>query len=89
MTEAQVWTMMGVFTTLFLGTLTIISTLFVRVVRSEVGGLRGEMIGEIGGLRTEMRTEIRRLDEKIDTRFDSLDRDIQTLFRHTFGTDRP
>jgi hypothetical protein len=36
MTEAQVWAMMGVFTALFLGTLTIVSTLFVHVVRSEV-----------------------------------------------------
>ena len=36
MTEAQIWAMMGVFTALFLGTLTIVSTLFVHVVRSEV-----------------------------------------------------
>jgi hypothetical protein len=35
-TEAQTWTMIGVFSAGFLGMLTIVSTLFVHVVRSEV-----------------------------------------------------
>lgn len=36
MTEAQTWTVIGVLAATFLGTLTIVSTLFVHVVRSEV-----------------------------------------------------
>ncbi|MGC3986506.1 MAG: hypothetical protein QM777_18245 [Pseudorhodoferax sp.] len=39
MTEPQVWTLIAVFTTLMLGTMTIISTMFVRVMRSELGRL--------------------------------------------------
>jgi hypothetical protein len=54
LTEPQAWTMIGVFTALMFGTLTTVSTLFVRVVRSEIGGLRGEMNGQIGGLQGEI-----------------------------------
>ena len=37
MTEPQVWAMMGVFTALMIGMLTVVSTLFIRVVRAEIG----------------------------------------------------
>ena len=37
MTEPQVWTVIGVFATALFGMLTIVSTLFVHVVRSEIG----------------------------------------------------
>lgn len=43
MTEPQVWVLIGVFAASIFGMLTIMSTLFVRVLRSEIGGLRGEM----------------------------------------------
>lgn len=39
MTEPQVWTLIAVFTALMIGTLTLISTMFVHVVRSEIGRL--------------------------------------------------
>lgn len=39
MTEPQVWTMIGVFSALMFGMLGVVSTLFVHVVRSEVGRL--------------------------------------------------
>ena len=39
MNDAQTWTIIGVLSAAFLGTMTIVSTLFVRVVRSEVGRL--------------------------------------------------
>lgn len=58
MTEPQVWTLIGVFAAGMMGTLTLISTLFVRVIRSEIAGLRGELLGEIGGLRGELGGEI-------------------------------
>ena len=41
--------MIGVFTALLLGMLTTVSTLFVRVVRSEVGGLHGVIDGGVRG----------------------------------------
>lgn len=39
MTEPQVWTMIGVFSAIFIGMLTVVSTLFIHVVRSEIGRL--------------------------------------------------
>jgi hypothetical protein len=84
MTEPQVWTLIGVFAAAVFGMITVVSTLFVRVIRSEIGGLRGEiggLRGEIGGLRGEMNARF----EAIDRRFDYLDRDVQTLTKHVFG----
>ncbi|MFT4051352.1 MAG: hypothetical protein QM677_03785 [Microbacterium sp.] len=43
MTEPQVWTLIAVFTTLMFGTMTIVSTMFVRVLRSEIGRLDGRL----------------------------------------------
>lgn len=39
MTEPQAWVLIGVFTAGLFGTLTIVSTLFVRVLRAEIGRL--------------------------------------------------
>lgn len=39
MTEPQVWTIIAVFAALMFGMLTIVSTLFVHVVKAEVGKL--------------------------------------------------
>ncbi|AZS39532.1 MULTISPECIES: hypothetical protein [Microbacterium] len=102
MNDAQIWTMIGSFTVLMFSTLTVVSTLFVRILRSEIGGLRTEMNGQIGGLRTEMngqidglRTEMNARFDSVNTRFDSvntridgLDRDVQALVKRTFGLDR-
>ncbi|MCC7128627.1 MAG: hypothetical protein IT192_07415 [Microbacteriaceae bacterium] len=73
MTEPQVWTLIGVFAAAFFGMLTIVSTLFVRVVRAEIGGLRNEINARF---------------ESVDRRFDGLDRDVQALMRREFGIDR-
>ena len=102
MTEPQVWTMIGVFTALMFGMLTLVSTLFVRVVRTEIGGLRGELIGEIGTLRGEIGTElgsiraemgaefgsIRGELRSLNTKVDGLDRDVQLLMSREFGKER-
>ncbi len=95
MDTAQIWTMIGAFTALMFGTLTVISTMFVRVLRSEIGGLRGEMNGrfdavnaridgEIGGLRGEMnglRGEIGGLRGEMNARFDTMNHRIDGLDR--------
>lgn len=95
MNDAQIWTMIGSFTVLMFSTLTVVSTLFIRIVRSEIGGLRTEMNGQIGGLRTEMngqisglRTEMNARFDTVNTRIDGLDRDVQAIVKHTFGLDR-
>ncbi|HEY5224755.1 MAG TPA: hypothetical protein VIJ18_17120 [Microbacteriaceae bacterium] len=70
MTEPQVWTLIGVFATAVFGMITVVSTLFVRIIRSEIGGLRGEMAARF---------------EAVDKRFDYLDRDVQALTKRVFG----
>ncbi|MFJ2370324.1 hypothetical protein [Microbacterium sp. NPDC087665] len=91
MNDAQIWAMIGAFTALMLGMLTVVSTLFIRVVRSEIGGLRSEMNGQIGGLRSEMnglRGEMTARFDAVNTRIDGLDRDVQAIVKRTFGLDR-
>ena len=73
MNEPQVWTLIGVFAAGMFGMITVVSTMFVRVVRGEIGGLRAEIKGDIAELRSEIR---------------SLDRDVYALMKHTFGIDR-
>lgn len=84
MNDAQIWAMIGAFCALMFGMLTVVSTLFVRVLRAEIGGLRSEMNGQIGGLRTEMNARF----DTVNTRMDGLDRDVQALVKRTFGLDR-
>ena len=73
MTEPQVWTMIGLMAAVFFGTMTLISTMFTRVVRSEIGGLRGEMNAEIGGLREVLHSEINGLRGEMNARFEAVD----------------
>ena len=80
MTEPQVWTMIGVFTALMFGMLTTVSTLFVRVIRSEIGGLRGEMKARFEAVDSRF--------DGMNVKFDNLDRDVQLLMRREFGIDR-
>ena len=94
MTEPQVWTLIGVFAAGMFGTLTLMSTMFVRVlraeigtVRGEIGSLRSEVKGEIGSLRSEVKGEIAGLRAEMNSKFESLDRDVQLLMRRQFGID--
>lgn len=73
MNDAQIWTMIGAFIALMFGMLTVVSTLFVRILRTEIGGLRGEMNARF---------------DAMSKRIDGLDRDVQALVKRTFGLDR-
>lgn len=73
MTQPQVWVLIGVFAAALFGMFTIVSTLFIRVIRSEIAGLRGEKLGRF---------------DRLEQRVDGLDRDMQALVKHTFGLDR-
>lgn len=84
MNDAQIWTMIGSFIALMLSMMTVVSTLFIRVVRTEIGGLRNEMNAQIGGLRGEMNARF----DTVNTRIDGLDRDMQAVVKRTFGLDR-
>lgn len=70
LTEPQMWTLIGVFATATFGMLTLMSTMFVRIIRAEIGGLRGEMNARF---------------ESVNHRLDGLDRDVQALTRRALG----
>ncbi|MGA1827883.1 hypothetical protein [Microbacterium sp.] len=95
MNEPQVWVLIGVFTTIMLGGMTLMTTLINRAtaeaingVRDEIGGLRGEIGGEIGGLRGEMNARFEAVHVRFDSlekRDDQLDGDVAALTRHLWG----
>lgn len=64
------WTVIGVFATSTFGLIGLVSTLFLRIIRSEISGLSNSLLAEI---------------RAIHTRIDHLDRDIQVLFNRAFG----
>ncbi|PVW04083.1 hypothetical protein DEA06_11900 [Microbacterium sp. Gd 4-13] len=59
MTEPQVWTLIGVFAAMMFGMLTIVSTLFVRVLRVEIGSLRTEMTSRIDNLDRDVQALVK------------------------------
>ena len=78
-TEPQVWTMIGLMAGVFFGTMTLISTMFTRVVRSEIGGLRGEMNARFDAVEIRF--------NGVDARIDNLDRDGQFLMNREINRD--
>ncbi|GAA1222108.1 hypothetical protein ABY45_10325 [Microbacterium maritypicum] len=102
MTEPQVWTLIGVFAAGMFGTITLISTMFLRTMQNGFDGVRTEMRNEFASVRTEfrnefasVRTEMRSEFANVRTeigavhgRIDHLDRDVNAIYRHLFGIDR-
>ncbi len=95
MTEPQVWTTIGILATAFFGTMALIPTMFTRVLRSEIAGLRGELKSDIAELRGELKGDINGLRVEMVTgfaethrRIDHLDSDIDTLMKKEFGRGR-
>jgi len=91
MTEPQVWTLIGVFAAGMFGTITLISTMFLRTMQNGFDGVRTEMRNEFASVRTEMRSEFANVRTEIGAvhgRIDHLDRDVNAIYRHLFGIDR-
>lgn len=77
MTEPQVWVMIGMFSTVMFGVLSVFLLLNWRMLHS----VRNE-------LQTEMRAGFDVVDAKFDamnTKIDHLDRDVSALIRRDFG----
>ncbi len=99
MNDPQIWVLIGTFSTVLIGVLTLTLSLTLRTVRAEVGKVRHELLGEIGEVRHELRGEIRALGadiarvegvmnarfETVDRRLDGLDRDVTALTRRVMG----
>lgn len=73
MNEPQVWTLIGVFSAAIFGVVGVVSTMFVQILRSE-----------IGGLRTEMSLRLEAIEATFERRFDHLDRDVQAIAKVVF-----
>lgn len=80
MNDAQIWTLIGVFTAVMLGGLTITTTSLSRVIRAEISGLDAKLDGKISGLDARF--------DAIDRRLDHLDRDVQALTARVWGSER-
>lgn len=86
MNEPQVWTLIGVFGAALFGMLTLMSTMFVRTVqteirsvRTEIGSVRTEIGTEIASLRSEMGTEIASLRTEMSAELKSIRTEIGGL----------
>jgi|GEM_PF-2799258 len=66
------------------GMITIVTTMFTRVVRTEIQSLRVELKGDMAELRVELKGDTAELRGEIR----SIDRDVNALMKHTFGIDR-
>ncbi len=79
--EPQVWTLIGVFSAIMVGILTI-----------GFGSLRSELKSEMKSMHSSLSAEIKSLAVRMDSgfeavhrRIDYLDRDVQHLMRKEFG----
>lgn len=77
MTEPQGWVLIGAFTTIMLGGMTLMTTLINRATANAIDGLRGE----VNGLRGEMNARFDTVNAKIE----HLDRDVTALMRRAWG----
>lgn len=75
--DQQIWTIIGVGAATFLGMLTLLSTMFMRVFHTEIRSVHTA----IDGLRSEMNIRFDSVRHEIST----LDRDVQVLAKREFG----
>lgn len=80
MNEPQVWTLIGVFTTIMLGGMTLMTTLIMRATTKAIQGLDGK----IEGLRGEMNARF----DTVNTKIEHLARDVTMLVKRAWGEPR-
>lgn len=102
MTEPQVWTLIGVFAAGMFGTMTLMSTMFLRAMQNGFDSVTRELENGLTGVRTEFRNEfasvrteftsefasVRTEIHALHGRIDHLDRDVNAIYHHLFGIDR-
>ncbi|GAB3394426.1 hypothetical protein GCM10027568_25030 [Humibacter soli] len=93
LTEAQAWTVIATLPVAVFGMMTLMSTMVIRVLRTEIGGLRTEMKALRGEMTTQFTAMGIRIDgvgrrlESVERKVEGLEGDVRTLFRRTFGGD--
>ena len=95
LTEPQTWTTIGVLAVALLGTITLVSTMLMRTItaqigglRGEIGGLRGEMVSGFSSVRSDLRSEIGGLRAEMNARFEAVDARFNTVNTKIEGLDR-
>ena len=78
MSDPQVWAVIGVFTTIMLGGMTLMTTLLTRTLNVAIGGLRAEMSARFEAVDARFHAVDARFDS-IDTQIAHLDRDVSAL----------
>lgn len=79
-------TLIVVVFTAWLNTRTVLAHL--EAIRSEIGGVRSELLGEIAGLRAEVKKDLAELRLDLTTQISALERRIERLEEHR-GLVRP
>ncbi|MFT4052146.1 MAG: hypothetical protein QM677_07860 [Microbacterium sp.] len=75
-TEPQSWVLIGVFASIMLGGMTLMTTFITRAMNAAIGGLDAKIDAKIDGLRAEMNARF----EAVDTRFDAMAATIDARF---------
>jgi len=84
MNDPQVWTLIGVFTTIMLGGMTLMTTLINRATTTAINGVGVK----IEGLRGEMNARFDGVNARFDgvnVKIEHLDRDVNMLIRRARG----
>lgn len=79
-TEPQVWTLIGVFAAAMFGTLTLMSTMFLRTMQNGFDGVRTELKNEFASVRTEFRNEFASVRTEFRNEFASVRTESGTEF---------
>lgn len=91
MTEVQSWVLIGVFTTIMLGSFAALGGYFrfslVEVSRS-LDLAKDALTAEIAASKAELKAELTTTKSQLAAKIDTLDRDVQALTRRDFGDDR-
>ncbi|MFT4028254.1 MAG: hypothetical protein QM675_00125 [Protaetiibacter sp.] len=86
MNDPQIWTLIGVFSAIVIGGMSITTTLLGRNITTAIGGLRGEMNARFDAVNKEMNARFDSVNaemyarfEAVGSRFDAVDARIDGL----------
>jgi hypothetical protein len=82
MTEPQVWTLIGVFTAIMLGGMTLMTTLLTRAIDGRLEGLEGRFHGRFEAMDSRfdaMNSKFEGLRAEMNARFDAVDVKVSAL----------
>jgi phage-related protein len=95
LTEPQTWTTIGVLSAALIGMITVVTSVLMRTinsqisgVRNEMGSFRNEMVVGFDSLRSEVRSEIGGLRAEMNARFEVVDIRFESVNSRIDSLDR-